>query len=57
MLIIEYFQYWFQEFYKFMLDQVILNRYKLKEKLNIGAFYDVYRAININNEIEVAIQL
>jgi len=40
-----------------MLDQVILNRYKLKEKLNIGAFYDVYRAININNEIEVAIQL
>lgn len=40
-----------------MLDQVIINRYKLKEKLNIGAFYDVFRAINIHNEIEVAIKL
>jgi serine/threonine protein kinase len=40
-----------------MLEQVIVSRYKLKEKLNIGAFYDVYKAINIHNEIEVAIKL
>ncbi len=40
-----------------MLDQIIINKYKLKEKLNIGAFYDVFRAVNIYNQIEVAIQL
>ena len=46
-----------EEVYKFMLELIITNRYRLIEKLNIGAFYDVFRAIHIHNDTTVAIKI